>query len=90
MRLCECFSVADLHSKNLDALSLSVQFSSFSSSFEELAKCSQNMSCGQCEVSKHLANRHIVLAKFLFWVGGYSWVVKIQVPSSVQIFIFGW
>ena len=24
----------------------------FSQSFEELAKCSQNMSCGQCEVSK--------------------------------------
>ena len=32
----------------------------FSQSFEELAKCSQNMSCGQCEVSKHLAYRHIL------------------------------
>ena len=50
----------DLHSKILDVLSLSVQFSSFSSSCEELAKCSQKMSCGQCEVSKHLASRHIL------------------------------
>ena len=32
----------------------------FSPSFEELAKCSQNISCGQCEVSKHLAYRHIL------------------------------
>ena len=32
----------------------------FSQSFEELAKCNQNMSCGQCEVSKHLAYRHIL------------------------------
>ena len=32
----------------------------FSQSFEELVKCSQNMSCGQCEVSKHLAYRHIL------------------------------
>ena len=32
----------------------------FSQSFEELAKCSQNMSCGQCAVSKHLAYRHIL------------------------------
>ena len=32
----------------------------FSQSFEELAKCSQNMSCGQCEVSKCLAYRHIL------------------------------
>ena len=31
-----------------------------SQSFEELAKCSQNMSCGQCEVSKRLAYRHIL------------------------------
>ena len=27
----------------------------FSQSFEELAKCSQNMSGGQCDVSKRLA-----------------------------------
>ena len=32
----------------------------FSQSFEELAKHSQNMSCGQCEVSKCLAYRHIL------------------------------
>ena len=32
----------------------------FLKSFEELAKCSQNMSCGQCEVSKRLAYRHIL------------------------------
>ena len=32
----------------------------FSQSFEELAKFSQNMSCGQCEVSKHLVYRHIL------------------------------
>ena len=32
----------------------------FSQSFEELAKCSENMSCGQCEVSKCLAYRHIL------------------------------
>ena len=31
----------------------------FSQSFGELTRCSQNMSCGQCEVSKHLAYRHI-------------------------------
>ena len=28
--------------------------------FEELAKCSQNISCGQCEVSKCLVYRHIL------------------------------
>ena len=28
--------------------------------FGELAKCSQNMSCGQCDVSKHLEYRHIL------------------------------
>ena len=32
----------------------------FSQSFEELTKCSQNMSCGQCEVSKNLVYRHIL------------------------------
>ena len=32
----------------------------FSQSFEELAKCGQNMLCGQCEVSKHLTYRHIL------------------------------
>ena len=32
----------------------------FSQSFEELAKCSQNMSCGQSAVSKHLVYRHIL------------------------------
>ena len=32
----------------------------FSQSFEELAKCSQNLSCGQCDVSKRLAYRHIL------------------------------
>ena len=32
----------------------------FSQSFGELTKCSQNMPCGQCEVSKHLAYRHIL------------------------------
>ena len=32
----------------------------FSQSFEELAKCSQNMSCGQCDVSKCLAYTHIL------------------------------
>ena len=31
-----------------------------SHSFEELSKCSQNKSCGQCEVSKCLAYRHIL------------------------------
>ena len=32
----------------------------FSQSFEELAKCSQNMSCGKCEVSTCLPFRHIL------------------------------
>ena len=32
----------------------------FSQSFEELAKYSENMSCGQCEVSKCLAYRNIL------------------------------
>ena len=32
----------------------------FSQSFEELAKCSQNMSCGQYEVLTHLPYRHIL------------------------------
>ena len=32
----------------------------FSQSFGELTRCSQNMSCGQCDVSKHLAYRHIL------------------------------
>ena len=32
----------------------------FSQSFGELSRCSQNMSCGQCEVSKCLAYRHIL------------------------------
>ena len=32
----------------------------FSQSFEELAKCIQNMSCGQCEASKCLVYRHIL------------------------------
>ena len=32
----------------------------FSQSFGELASCSQNVSCGQCEVSKHLVHRHIL------------------------------
>ena len=32
----------------------------FSQSFEELAKCSQNMSCGQCEVLTHLPYRRIL------------------------------
>ena len=32
----------------------------FSQSFEELAKCSQNMSCGQREVLTHLPYRHIL------------------------------
>ena len=29
-------------------------------SFEELAKCSQNMADGQCDVSKRLVYRHII------------------------------
>ena len=33
---------------------------SFSQSFEELEKCSQNISCGQCDVSKCLVCRHIL------------------------------
>ena len=33
---------------------------SFPHSFEELAMCSQNMSCEQCDVSKHLLYRHIL------------------------------
>ena len=32
----------------------------FSQSFKELAKCSQNMSCEQCEVLKSLAHRHVL------------------------------
>ena len=32
----------------------------FSQSFEELAMCSQNVSCGQCDVSNYLAYRHIL------------------------------
>ena len=32
----------------------------FSQSFGELTRCSQNMSCGQCEVSKCLAYNHIL------------------------------
>ena len=32
----------------------------FCQRFEELAKCSQNMSCGQCDVSKRLVHRHIL------------------------------
>ena len=32
----------------------------FSQSFEELAKCSQSMSCGHCKVSKRLAHTHIL------------------------------
>ena len=32
----------------------------FSRSFEELAKCSQDVPCGQCDVSKHLAYRYIL------------------------------
>ena len=32
----------------------------FSESFGELTRCSQKMSCGQCEVSKRLAYRHIL------------------------------
>ena len=32
----------------------------FSQSFGELTRCSQNMPCGQCEVSKRLAYRHIL------------------------------
>ena len=32
----------------------------FSQSFGELTRCSQNMLCGQCEVSKCLAYRHIL------------------------------
>ena len=32
----------------------------FSQSFGELTRCSKNMSCGQCEVSKCLAYRHIL------------------------------
>ena len=35
-------------------------FKLFSQSFGELTRCSQNMSCGQCEVSKCLAYRHIL------------------------------
>ena len=35
----------------------------FSQGFEELAKCSQNMSCGQCDVSKCLAYRHILKSR---------------------------
>ena len=33
---------------------------SFSQSFEELAKCSRNVSCGQCDVSKCLAYRYML------------------------------
>ena len=32
----------------------------FSQGFGELTRCSQNMSCGQCEVSKRLVYRHIL------------------------------
>ena len=32
----------------------------FSQCFGELTRCTQNMSCGQCEVSKHLAYRYIL------------------------------
>ena len=39
----------------------------FSQSFGELTRCSQNMSCGQCEVSKHLAYRHILNQLWRNW-----------------------
>ena len=32
----------------------------FSQSFEELAKCSQDLLCGKCDVSKYVAYRHIL------------------------------
>ena len=32
----------------------------FSQCFGELTRCSQSMSCGQSEVSKHLVYRHIL------------------------------
>ena len=47
----------NLIAENLNEVHLHILFSP---SFEELAKCSQNISCGQCEVSKHLAYRHIL------------------------------
>ena len=49
-----------LHFANSSKLWENKNVKLFSQSFEELAKCSHNMSCGQCEVSTHLAYRHIL------------------------------
>ena len=60
----------------------------FSQSFEDLAKCSQNMSCGQCDVSKCPAYRHILKSivkkldeknqKFSFSKLDLSWSVQMR------------
>ena len=64
----------------------------FSQSFGELTRCSQNMSCGQCEVSKRLVYRHILksivkkleekIQKFSFFG---TWINFNQVCSSHAI-----
>ena len=64
----------------------------FSQSFGDLTRCSQNLSCGQCEVSKCLAYRHILKSlvkkleeknhKFSFFG---NWINFNQVCSSHAI-----
>ena len=49
----------------------------FSQSFGELTRCSQNMSCGQSEVSKCLAYRHILK----------SIVKKLQEKNQNSVFL---
>ena len=49
-----------LHFANSSKLWENKNVKFFTQSFEELAKCSHNMSCGQCEASKQLAYRHIL------------------------------
>ena len=50
----------NLSAENLNEVQSSFRHKLFSQSFEELAKCSQNMSGGQCDVSKRLVYRHIL------------------------------
>ena len=51
--------------------------------FEKLAKCSQNTSCAQCEVSKCLAYRHILKTGKRNWIVLYLESEVMRGPGSI-------
>ena len=62
----------------------------FSQSFGELTRCSQNMSCGQSEVSKCLAYRHILKSSVnrLEITSDSVYSLRVQFQGQFRDFLF--